>query len=215
MLQKLLLLTSLVGLPVLGLAQTTPTTGFYLGAGANLITDVPFYSAGVTTLVGPSLTAGFQFSPRLAVQVSAAYHWRKKTYDFSGYYYGSGGAVIGYGTETSRYKYLTLPVLLRYTFTAPTARFHVDGLAGVTTLHSSYNYSSTSTIGSSGYFPHGNSSSTKASLTLGPAVRYRVSSRVEVTANGLVNGVLGDTYTHFSDRLFVNAFVGAQYLFGR
>lgn len=207
-------LAILMGLPLLGMAQTA-TPHFYVGVGANLLTDVPFNTSGVPTLLGPSLTAGVQLAPRLAVQVSGAYHWQQKSYMSPSYYYGSGGSTIGGGTDTYSYKYLTVPLLLRYTLTEPAARLHIDGLAGLTVLYGHFNYTSTDPV-SSYYYPNDySSSSTKANATLGPAIRYTLSPSVELTANGLVSAVLGDTYYRFSDRLFLNALVGVQYTFGQ
>jgi hypothetical protein len=215
--KKVLLLASLAGLPLLGFAQTAPTSSrFYAGVGANLLTDVPFNSTSTPNLVGPSLTAGLQLSPRLAVQVSAAYHWTKNSYTTPLYYYGTGGSTLGGGTDTYRYKYLTVPVLLRYTFTEPAARFHFDGLAGITVMYGHFNFTTTSPPSSYYGYPNDySSSSTKASVTLGPAVRYSLSPQVELTANGLVSAMLGDNQYRFANRLFLNVLVGAHYTFGQ
>ncbi|TDN40198.1 hypothetical protein E4631_18030 [Hymenobacter sp. UV11] len=48
-----------------------------------------------------------------------------------------------------------------------------------------------------------------------PAARYTLSPNLELTANGLVSAILGDTYYKFSDRLFLNALVGVHYTFGQ
>jgi hypothetical protein len=208
--KKLLLLAAL-GIPQLSFAQTGPASSrFYVGAGANLLTT---FISGGPSLVGPSLTAGMQLAPRLAVQVSAAYHWQSDSYTYASY---SSGSMPGYVTTDLRYKHFTVPVLLRYTFTEPAERFHFDGLAGLTILHSSVSVKYT-TIGSSTgypYFSDNSSSSTKANFTLGPSVRYSVTPNVELTANALVSTVLGDRYYNFSDRLFLNVLVGAHYTFG-
>jgi hypothetical protein len=213
--KKVPFLTCLLGLPLASFAQTATTSPqFYVGVGANLLTDVPGNSAAVPKLLGPSLTAGLQLAPRLAVQVSAAYHWDSQSTTSSSYYYGSGGGTVGGYTSYAYYKYLTVPVLLRYTLTEPVGRFHVDGLAGVTVLRSYFNFISNDPLSSYYYYPNNYSSSrTKANATLGPALRYTLSPNLDVTANGLVSAVLGGTYTHFSDRLFLNVLVGAHYIF--
>ena len=213
--RKKLLLLAAFGIPQLSFAQTNPTASrFYVGVGANFLTNVPGNSAGVPNLLGPSLTAGMQLAPRLAVQVSAAYQWQHKSYTYPDYMYGSGTIATNV-TADYRYKYFTVPVLLRYTFTEPAARFHFDGLAGITLLHGTFNSTVTGSPSSYNYYPTDySSSSTKANLTLGPAVRYSVTPNVELTANGLVSTVLGDTYYRFSDRLFLNILVGAHYTFG-
>lgn len=216
MYQKVLYLATLVGLPLLSTAQTTASAPrFYVGAGANLLTDVPFNTTGAPTLLGPSLTAGLQLAPRLALQVSAAYHWQQKSYTSSVYNYGTG--TVGGGTSTYYYKYLTVPVLLRYTLTEPAARFHVDAMGGITVLYGHFNFTSTDPASSSTYYYPNNysSSSTRANATLGPAIRYTLSPSIELTANGLVSAIVGDTYYRFSDRLFLNALVGVHYTFGQ
>lgn len=211
---KKLLYLALLGIPQLGFAQTTPASArFYVGAGANLLRDTPFRSGG-TTLVGPSLTAGMQFTPRLAVQISAAYQWQHDTFTYPDFTYGSGSVASNVKADFY-YKYFTVPVLLRYTFTEPTAPLHFDGLAGITLLHNTYKSTLSGPSGGYDYFPDNyRSSSTNASLTLGPAVRYSVTPNVELTASGLLSAVLGDDYYRFSDRLFLNVLVGAHYTFG-
>jgi hypothetical protein len=213
--RKLLLMTSLVGLPLLSFAQTTPNSArFYVGVGANLLTDVPFNSTGAPKLVGPSLTAGIQLTPQLALQVSPAYQGETDSYTSPAYDYRTG-MLVGTTTTTVRSKYLTVPLLLRYTFTEAATPFQFDGLAGITVLHGSYHYT-TSDPNTSGYYTNDfSSSSTKACFTLGPAVRYTLSPQVELTANALVSAVLGDRYNSFSDRLFLNALVGVHYKFGQ
>jgi hypothetical protein len=210
---KQLLIASLACFPLIGVAQTDPTPRhFYIGVGANLLTNVPFNSAGVPRLVGPALTAGVQVGPRWALQAGMAYHWTGDSYTTPSYYYGNGG-VVGGRTITTRYQYFTAPVLLRYTLTSMAERFHMDGLAGITLLRSFYHYSNEL----DGYsFPGGqiDNTATKASFTLGPAVRYTLTPHVELTANGLVSALLGDS-RNFSDRLFLNALVGAHYTFGQ
>jgi len=211
---KKLLCLALLGIPQLGFAQSSPTSArFYVGAGANLLRDFPSGSEA-TTLVGPSLTAGMQLTPRLAVQVSAAYHWQHRSFTYPDFTYGSG--TVSSNVRADFYsKYFTVPVLLRYTFTEPAAPFHFDGLAGLTLVHGTFKSTVSTPISGYGYFPDNyHSSSTKANLTLGPAVRYRVAPNVELTASGLLSAALGDEYYRFSDRLFLNVLVGAHYTFG-
>jgi hypothetical protein len=206
----------LVGiLPLAGHAQNAPR--FYVGAGANLLTNVPFNLRIAPRLLGPSFTAGWQFTPALALQASVAYQWTKDNYSEAYLYIDRTGQLVPatYSSE-HRVKYFTVPILLRYTFAPSAERLHFDVLGGVTlvhaTLHSSYASSDSSTT----IFPDKYSTAdTRANLTLGPAVRYAVSPHVELTANGLVSAVLGENYYRFSDRLFLNVLVGAHYTFGQ
>jgi hypothetical protein len=212
--KQLLILASVACLPLVSVAQTDPASShFYIGVGANLLTNVPFNSSGVPRLIGPALTAGVQLTPHLALQAGVAYHWKSDTRSYS---YSDPSQQLSpiVNTSTYRAKYFTVPVLLRYTFTPSPERFHVDALAGVTVLHATSHTSYTSTSIMSPYNEEYNSATTRATLTLGPAIRYSVSPQVELTANSLVSAVIGDTYYSFSDRLFLNVLVGAQYSFG-
>ncbi len=178
-----------------------------------MLSNVPFKDQGtVPRLIGPSLTAGMQFTPRLAGQIGLSYHWKTDVYSYQ---------VVdqtGYSIRTTTYrsKYFIVPVLLRYTVTAPAERFHFDVLGGATIVHARGSslvdyYSSTGT----NMTPTETSSSdTRFNVTLGPAVRAAVSSRLEITAAGLVSAIVGDSYYRFSDRLFLNTSLGINYTFG-
>lgn len=206
--QSLFWLGGLLGLPLLSFAQSTPATPrFYIGAGANLLAEAPFNFAGDPKLLAPSLTAGVQFSPRLALQVSPSYHWKTDSYTFRYFFLGSET----YATQTTKYKYVMAPILVRYTFTAPVTRFHFDGLVGITVVHGTFDdYQHNQYLTS-----YNSNALTKASATLGPAARFTLSPNVELTASSLVSAIIGDNYAAFSDRLFLNVAVGAHYTFGQ
>jgi hypothetical protein len=210
-----LLLASFACLPLVSVAQTDPVASrFYVGVGADLLTNVPFTSPGVARLLGPALAAGVHLTPHLALQTGVAYHWDS---DFRSASYSDPAQQLTpiINTSTFRAKYFTFPVLLRYTFTPSPQRFQVDALAGVTLIHTTgYTLYTSDAIRYPRHDEY-NYGATRASLTLGPAVRYSVSPRVELTANGLVSGVIGDSYYSFSDRLVLNVLVGAQYTFGQ
>jgi hypothetical protein len=198
-------------LPLVGHAQTT-SSRFYVGAGANILSDVPFNSAGVSHLAGPSLTAGLQLTPHVALQAGVSYQWQKETYSEIAYY-SAPGNVTTYMSE-HRYKYFFIPVLLRYTFTPSAARFHLDALGGVTLLVTTQRDSyetSPATIPQPNVYK---SSSFDASLTLGPAIRYSLSPQVELTASSAASMIL-QNYGRFSNRLFLNTAIGVNYAFGR
>jgi hypothetical protein len=206
-------------LPLASHAQTTPR--FYVGVGANLLTNVPFLSEGdgprvsggaTTRLYGPALTAGLQLNPHLALQAGVAYFWKNSSYYQVSSNSNQPTPIVS--QSDFRVKYFTIPVLLRYTFTPAAERFHVDALAGMTLVHSSYRNSASSNFYTTPYAYEYNGSTTKANVTLGPAVRYTLVPNVELTANALVSATLGDTYYRFNDRLFLNVLVGAQYSFG-
>jgi hypothetical protein len=138
------------------------------------------------------------------VQLGASYHG--KTEYIPSY---SSGPVQG--DDTYRSYYVMLPALLRYTFTSPTSPWHFDGLAGATLVHVAGNY----TVTNNGSKREFKSSDTRANLTLGPAMRYAFLPNVEFTANALMSAIVGNSYGPFSDRLFLNVLVGAQYSFGK
>jgi hypothetical protein len=206
-------------LPLAGYAQTAPR--FYVGVGANLLTNLPFLSGGAapwsegTRLYGPALTAGLQLNPRLALQAGVAYSWHNSSYYQIYNELNQPTPVVQQGTLHA--KYFTIPVLLRYTFAPAAERFHVDALAGLTLATSSFRNSASSTSLTSPYSYEYNGVTTKANVTLGPAVRYTLVPNVELTANALVSARLGDPsyYRRFNDRLFLNVLVGAQYSFGK
>ncbi len=209
----LLVVAGLASLPMESRAQTAPISPrFYVGAGASLLTALN--STNNSSFVGPSLAAGIQLNPHVALQLGGALAW--KNYE-SGYSYVDYGQTIPtVSTSKNRNKLFTLPVLLRYTFTPSTTRFHTDALAGITMLHSTFHYAYSSTYNGTVTDAYETDyAQTRASFTLGPAVRYALAPQLELTANALVNAVLGDSYYRFSDRLFFNLSVGAHYTFGQ
>lgn len=200
-------------LPVVSHAQTTASR-FYAGASANLLSNTPFNSSGASRLLGPSLTAGFQFTPRVALQVGASYQWQHEA--FSELYIATapGGPTTNItNTNEYHYKYLMVPVLLRYTFAPAAQRFHVDALGGVTLLYSALRRTYDSTPATAPLAEY-KTSTYRASLTLGPAVRYAVAPNVELTASSLASVALGDSYYRFSNRFFLNTSIGVNYTFG-
>jgi hypothetical protein len=209
--RKTLLLSGLASLPLFGAAQTTPTR-FYVGAGVSVLSDRPFHNYS-TTQVGPALTAGMQFTPRLALQVSGACRWSSSSGSYQTYYTGTTPtATFIYETRT---KLFTFPLLLRATLTEPAKPLRVDALFGPMWLHSTAR--STSSITSQGQtFPNNsNSYSDNAfSLALGPALRYTLTPRLELALDALVNISLRDNYGSFDDRLFSNVLAGVHYNFG-
>lgn len=209
--RKFLLLSGLVSLPLLGAAQTTPTR-FYVGAGVTILSNRPFHNYS-STQVGPALTAGMQFTPRLALQVSGAYTWRNSSGSYDTYYSGSTpSATFNY---ESRSKLFTFPLLLRATLTDPAKPLRVDALFGPMWLHGTAR--STSSITSQGQTYQNISDSysdNSFSFALGPALRYTLTPRLELALDALVNISLEDNDGDFDDRLFSNVLVGVHYNFG-
>jgi hypothetical protein len=217
LLRPLLTLSLLSGLlPLVNHAQTTSDSPrFYVGLSGNQLSNIPFNENGITPrLIGPALMAGLQLTPRLAVQTGLSYHWQKDTYATYQFIPTPGNANTI--TATTRSKYFLVPALLRYTATALVARAHFDMVGGATLVHAT---------GSLTYEGNGGTidpalrnrsfSDTRFNLTLGPAVRAALSSRLELTAAGLVSMVVGEDYYRFSDRFFLNTSIGVNYTFGQ
>jgi hypothetical protein len=210
LMRKILLLSGLVSLPLLSVAQTAPAR-FYVGAGVTVLSDRPFHNYS-STQVGPALTAGLQFTPRLALQLSGAYTWRNASGSYDTYY---GSSTPGTFHYESRSKLFTFPLLLRATFTDPAKPLRVDALFGPTWLHGTAR--STTSIMYQGQPVQNRSDSysdNSFSLALGPALRYTLTPRLELVLDALVNIGLQDNGGTFSDRLFSNVLAGVQYNFG-
>ena len=196
----------LSGLPLASHAQTTPPAArFYVGVGANMLSNVPFKDQGIVPrIIGPALTAGLQLTPRLAVQAGLSYHWKTETYD---YLFAGPGIATNVST-----KYFIVPALLRYTVTAPATPVHFDVLGGATLVHARGHVTYS---GSTPFSGDPTSSDTRFNLTLGPALRAAIAPHLELTASSLVSMVVGEDYYRFSDRLFLNTSLGVNYTFGQ
>jgi hypothetical protein len=208
--RKILLLSGLASFPLLSVAQTAPTR-FYLGAGVTVLSDRPFRNYS-STQVGPALTAGLQFTPRWALQLSGAYTWQNDRGSYDTYYSAGTPATLQY---ESRNKLFTFPLLLRATLTDPARPLRVDALFGPTWLHGTARYTSSLTyLGQTVSNRADNYSDNSFSLALGPALRYTLTPRLELALDALVNIGLRDNGGTFSDRLFSNVLAGVHYNFG-
>jgi hypothetical protein len=209
--RKFLLLSGLASLPLLGAAQTTPTR-FYVGAGVTVLSSRPFRNYS-STQTGPALTAGMQFTPRLALQLSGGYTWHNASSSYDTYYSGSSTATFNY---ESRGKQFTFPLLLRATLTTPAKPLRVDALFGPMWLYgtarttSSVTYQGQTTQNTSDRY-----SDNAFSFALGPALRYTLTPRLELALDALVNIGLGEDRGDFDDRLFSNVLAGVHYNFGK
>jgi hypothetical protein len=204
MLTRTLFTVSLLAglMPLSSFAQRAPR--FYVGAGASVLVNRAFSDGKPDRLFGPSLTAGLALSPRLAVQLGASYHGKTEAIPS----YSSGPRPIA---DTYHYYYLVMPALLRYTFTSPNSPWHFDGLGGVTIVHAASKYTRNDSLS----YLNFKGSATRTNITVGPAMRYAFLPNVEFTANAMLSAIVGDSYRTFSDRLFLNVLVGAQYSFGK
>lgn len=129
----------LLGCPLSSAAQQlapTPLPRYYVGV-AGYISN--YQSVGGNSLsdlrVPIQVTAGYQFGPRLAVQLGVAYS--QSVFDYSkqpAAYYPPGGLIISdYSLGKSITRHTAVSLLSRYTLThQPTRRLQADLLGGIT-----------------------------------------------------------------------------------
>ena len=211
----LLLAAGLLALSRLGAAQTTAEPPrFYVGVGASLLTAWPFHKSSDYHPVGPALTAGLQLSPRLALQVGASVGW--ESYQFGAAYEPANVSPgSSFYSSDGKETIYTVPVLLRYTFTAGAGPLHFDALGGGTLLHARGHQRVIVVTGGQKTYDHtDNYTDTAFRLTLGPAVRYALSPALELSATPLVNVALNSGY-NFSNRFSSNFLLGVNYKFGQ
>ena len=216
MYRLLLLVTGLASLPFVSLAQTAPppaTSQFYLGVGTATLSSAPASSYHSLPQLGPALSAGLQLTPRWGLQAGVALNWRKEG-DSQSYEPSPGQAPTLYVYQI-RSTTLTVPVLARYTLTAPAARLGADVLGGVTLLHTVAHFTSTSTAaGQPPYVAKERSNPTRGSFSCGLAARFGLLPQLELTADALANLTVTNSFYQFKDRLFLNLGAGIRYHFG-
>jgi hypothetical protein len=215
--QQLFVLLSLASLPLASIAQTAPIASaphLYVGLGASALSYAPASSYSSLSHFGPALTLGAQLTPRWALQVGATFSKRRDA-DSQSYTPAPGQLPTAYAYD-NRITTFTIPLLARYTLESPAARFHGDVLGGITLLHSAlHSTSSSTTAGQSPYLSDERVSVTRASIAGGLAARYSLLPQVEVTADGLANLTVTNSFYRFTDRFFFNLLVGARYHFGQ
>lgn len=198
--------------PAASFAQSTPH--LYVGVGAGLLTVAPFKSYN-SSLLGPAATIGLAFSSRWAVQTGVQLAWRNNAYSFTNL---NGGGTFDTYVDDLHENLFVVPLLARYTLTAPASRLHVDALGGFnwlyTRTHGSYSYTQ------NGFLFYDNaykSSVNEFSLSLGPQVRYTLGTHLDLTASLPVHLNLNSLSTSqdVSNRLLYTPQLGAQYTFGR
>lgn len=211
LLHKFLSASLLAGiLPLVSAAQTTPNSPrYYVGVGGSVLNS---FGSGSSRILGPSLTAGLQLSPQLAVQIGATVTWRNYS---TGYSYTDYQLQQTVYTNESRSKFITVPALLRYTLSPVAKRLQFDALVGLSFLvNTSRSTSTTLFPDQTQYESSTRYSNLRGSLVLGPALRYSLTPKVALTAEVPVNLVIGNSYGSFSNRFFYNLQVGARYNFG-
>jgi hypothetical protein len=217
MFAKTLLSASIVLLPAVSLAQSTP---LYVGASFNASTFSPFRSYS-SNLYGPALTVGYQLSPRWAIQTGAS--WGQRSDRPSNTARPNELTTPTIFKEVNfdlRYTRLTIPVLARFTLTDPTKALQVDALFGPSWIYTTDRNTTTFVLKAGGSDSQTSTSSENSfSAGLGPSIRYAVNPHLQLTANSIVQAPFADGVNRgnssFGDRLFLTTQLGVQYRFGQ
>ena len=195
-------------LPALGFAQSAPR--LYVGASVGLVSPAPFESYS-SSQVGLAATLGVQLTARWAIETGALATWRRSTYSYT---FLTGGTTPDAYAFTFHSTPLLVPLLARYTFTAPSARLRVDALGGGYWNHTFLRTQQTITSNSRTTDTDYRDADNDFGVTLGPQLRYALGSRVEAKLNLPVSVRLGD-YGDFGNRLLLTPQLGVQYTVGR
>ncbi|MCC3154631.1 outer membrane beta-barrel protein [Hymenobacter sp. BT770] len=218
----------LLSTPLLTLAQTADPTSaprFYVGLGAYSSYYQHLGNRGFLggVQVPVQLTVGYQWRPRLAVQVGLAYSGMSHSYSNSGYFYdyATGSPVLSYSKMSGRYtgRNASMSVLARYTLTRnPAHRLQFDALGGLTLEHRASSSSGTrsdSVQSSIVTSPYGyRYSHNMLLLTLGMGARYRITPRFEVTYDFTINRAVAPGYYLTNSYLTHTNALGLRYRFG-
>nr|WP_190242540.1 outer membrane beta-barrel protein [Hymenobacter sp. CCM 8763] len=162
----------------------------------------------------PSVVAGIQLLPSLALQLSATtYDYRRQyTASIENYAQNPNNPVVGYINGTTKRRYYILPLLARYTFESNSQRVRFDALAGASIYHSREQNTTTLTDTQNritdqyGYSRTG----TYANPVLGAGLRYVIAPRVEAASEVRANLF----YFGYSGAINLNLEVSLRYCFG-
>ncbi|MFD1874176.1 outer membrane beta-barrel protein [Hymenobacter bucti] len=205
---RLILGGFLLGSPLLGLAQDNPAAAapkFYAGLA---IYSGSYHSLGrlrvpasvsthstSTYQLPVQATLGYQWRPRLAVQLGLVYSGRRNDYTSAYEYTDANSNMIRFNsTGRSTLRHYTASLQARYTLTRkPEHRFQVDVAGGVAYDHQYYRGVSNEeyTNVSQGTATVTNHDDTlpynEAFVSVGPSLRYRFGQRLEVVYDLLLN----------------------------
>lgn len=222
---RLILGGLLLGSSLAGRAQATdpvPAPRFYSGLGVYSSSHHNLSSWGSGARIPVQALVGYQWRPRLAVQLGFVYSGNRYSYDGQRDYTNLG--IVAYPVGTSTERNTTTSVLARYTLTRKLQhRFQADLLGGAKFEYSAYREKGT-------YFdnrpatpsatPYDNSSTyTSTLLSIGPSLRYRVVSRLEVVYDLTFDfPVIGGKYSNSiyspNRRSQATMALGVRYRFG-
>ena len=217
MFAKTSLCASIILLPAVSLAQSTP---LYVGASFNVSSFSPFRSYS-SSLYGPALTVGYQLSPRWAIQSGISWGQRSEIPDIIARPdILTAPSIFKEVNFDLRYTKLTIPVLARFTLTDPTKPLQVDALFGPSWIYTINRNTTTFVLNAGGSDSQTSTSSENSfSAGLGPSIRYAVSPHLQVTANSMVQAQFADGINRgnnsSNDGLFLTTQLGVQYNFSR
>lgn len=182
----------LAAAPLAAQAQTTapPAPHFYVGLAAYASNFLPFGHGWQSGMPVPlQATAGYQLSPRWAVEASFAYAGRSNRYSQTLYEVTPSHTVLPYSYAGDfRQQLTTTSALARYTLTRNAAhRLRFDALGGLAWVHNAYasSYTRTDTAGVS-TSEAGGYRTNNLLLNLGLGARYRLAPRLEATYSFLL-----------------------------
>jgi len=216
----------LLGSSLAGHAQATdlaPAPHFYGGLGLYTSSHQNLSSWGNGTRIPVQALVGYQWRPRLAVQLGVAYSGNQNSYFFNNYSYNypsppnTSSSVTGTATERST----TTLLLARYTLTHKLAhRFQADLLGGAKFEYSRYrdvgvetSYDQTTAISTSTPYEYP-STYNRMLLSLGVSLRYRVGSHLEAVYDFTFDQPISNRYTYYGLRPTASMALGVRYHFG-
>jgi hypothetical protein len=215
----------LLGSSLAGHAQTTdpaPAPHFYAGLGVYSSSHQNLGSWGNGARIPLQALVGYQWRPRLAVQLGFAYSGNRYSYDGQRDYANSG--IVAYPVGTSTERNTTTSVLARYTLTRKLQhRFQADLLGGAKFEYSTYHdkgtyFDNRPATPSATPFDYA-STYTSTLLSLGPSLRYRMVSRLEVVYDltfdfPVIGGKYSNSIYSANRRSQATMALGLRYHFG-
>jgi len=203
-------------------AEPAPIPRFYGGLGLYTSSHHNLSSWGDGARIPVQAVVGYQWRPRLAVQLGVAYSGNRSDYAYSTSYSSSYPSppntltdVAGTYTERST----TISLLARYTLTRKlTHRFQADALGGIKVEYSRYRDAGTYTTHDQATpavtpfeYPATYSSTL---LSLGISLRYRVVSQLETMYDLTFDQPVSNGGSRYGLRPSASMALGVRYRFG-
>lgn len=213
----------MLGAPLVSLAQTAEpatTPRFYVGLGVfNSVYHQLHLERNYPVAIPVQALVGYQWRPRLAVQLSASYSSDSREYAGSRYNATTGQGYNPYGGHES-WGSSSTALLARYTLTRqPTHRLQFDLLGGFTLEHSSYQYQGfhTDSVQKATVQVRDdiNYRTNLLLLTVGASVSYRFGQRTQTFFQVAANSELNPLYRYLGSAATSSAALGVRYHFGQ